>query len=122
MFVVNDRYGVALPISLILETLNIFPDWKVWLKNGPTSEFSEKSGKSGNFAKTVIFYYQCVSTIKMLFVSKYRHKILICKEIRVFLIYRGLTMKNGPKTDDVIGGHVRCTKFENLFFMLLDKF
>ena len=58
IFVANDRYKVALAISLSLKASSIFPDREFWVKNGPKSEFlgkSEKSGKSGTFVKTVIF-------------------------------------------------------------------
>ena len=46
IYVVNDRYEVALAISLGLKTSNIFPDRELWLKNRPKSEFLGKSGES----------------------------------------------------------------------------
>ena len=57
---VNDRYKVALAISLRFKASSIFPDREFWLKNGPKSEFlgkSEKSGKSGTFVKIVVFLF-----------------------------------------------------------------
>ena len=56
----------------------------------------------------------------MLFGSKFRRKILIFKEIRPLLIYKALTMKKCPKFDDIIGGHVRGPKIQNLFFHALE--
>ena len=53
--------------------------------------------------------------MKIHFVSKFRQQILIFEEIREFSIYKGLTIKNGLKFDDVIGGHVRGPKSKNLF-------
>ena len=71
---VNDRYKVALAISLRLKASSIFPDREYWLKNGPKSEFlgkSEKSGKSGNFVKIVVF----------LFSMCFKHKNKLCVQI-----------------------------------------
>ena len=71
---VNDRYKVALAISLRLKASSIFPDREFWLKNGPKSEFlgkSEKSGKSGTFVKTVIFLCSMC----------FKHKNTLCVQI-----------------------------------------
>ena len=46
IFVANDRYKVALAISLSLKASNIFPYWKFGLKNGQKFNFSGKSEKS----------------------------------------------------------------------------
>ena len=49
--------NIALAILLSLKALDIFPDKEFWLKNGPKLTLPEKIGKSGNFAKTIIFYF-----------------------------------------------------------------
>ena len=71
---VNDRYKVALAISLRLKASSIFPDREFRLKNGPKSGFwgkSEKSGKSGTFVKIVVF----------LFSMCFKHKNTLCVQI-----------------------------------------
>ena len=55
IFVANDRYKVALAISLSLKASNIIPDRECWLKNGSKSEFWGKLEKSGIIVQTVIF-------------------------------------------------------------------
>ena len=68
IFAVNDRYKVALAISLRLKASSIFPDREFWLKNGPKSEFlgkSEKSGKSGTFVEIVVFLFSMYFKHKM---------------------------------------------------------
>ena len=50
-FVINDRYEVPLPISLIFRRSNVFPDRECWLKNGLKSE------KSRNFPKIMFFLF-----------------------------------------------------------------
>ena len=110
---VNDRYKVALAISLRLKASSIFPDREFRLKNGPKSEFlgkSEISGKSGIFLKIVVF----------LFSMCFEHKNTLCVQISpkniAISIYKGLTMKKWSQFDDAIRGHVRGPRFENLLF------
>ena len=57
IFVANDRYKVALAISLSLKASSIFPDREFWVKDGPKSEFLGKSEKSGTFVKIVVFLF-----------------------------------------------------------------
>ena len=71
IFVANDRYKVALAISLSLKASSIFPDREFWVKNGPKSDFLGKSGKSGTFVKTVIFLFSMCS----------KHKNTLCVQI-----------------------------------------
>ena len=63
--------------------------------------------------------FQCVLKI-IHFLSKFRRKILIFEEIRAFSILQGFDHEKGPKFDDVIGGHGRGPKFENLFSHALE--
>ena len=51
----------------------------------------------------------------MHFVSKFRWNIDIFERIRAFSIYKVLTMKKGPKFNDVIGDYLRGPKIENIF-------
>ena len=55
IFVVNDRYKVALAISLSLKASSIFPDREFRPKNGPKSEFLGKSEKIRKFCKNCHF-------------------------------------------------------------------
>ena len=74
IFPINDRYKVALTISLRLNALNIISDRESQLKHGPKSEFSlksEKSRKSESFAKTAIF----------LFSMCFKHKDTLCVQM-----------------------------------------
>ena len=59
---VNDRYKVALAISLILKVPNIFLDQKLVSKIVQNWNFREKSEKSGNFTKTFIFIFNVLQT------------------------------------------------------------
>ena len=68
---VNDRYKVALAISLRFKASSIFPNREFWLKNGPKSEFLGKSEKSGTFVKIVVF----------LFSMCFKHKNTLCVQI-----------------------------------------
>ena len=118
IFVVYDIYRVALAISLSLKTSNIFPYWKFWLKNGQKSEFSGKLEKSGNYAKNAILLFSMCFEHKNT-LSKVCWKILILKKLEHLHFIRVRPWKNGPKFDDVIGGHVRGPKFENSSFHVL---
>ena len=83
---------------------------------------SEILAKNENFAKTVISLFLMCFKHKIAICVQFRRKSLIFEEIREFSNFKVLTMKNGPKFDDVIGAHVRGPKFENLFFILWNKF
>ena len=72
IYVVNNRYEVALTTSLSLKASNIFLDWKFWLKNGPKSEFSGNRENHEILKRLTFCYFQCVLSMKIHFMSKFR--------------------------------------------------
>ena len=87
---------VALATSLSLKASNTFPDLEFLLENGPNSEVSgrsEKSGKSENFVKPVIFLSSVCCKRKNTLCVKISSKMLLFEEIRAISIYKVLTMK-----------------------------
>ena len=106
IFVVSDRYEIVLTISLSLKASIYFPIGNFG------SKMVKKSEYLGNceISQTVIFYFQCVSSIIIHFVSTFRW---------AFSIYSGFPMKKDVKSDDVIESNVRVPKFEDLFFYAL---
>ena len=100
-----------------MKASNLFPDWEFWLKNGPKSEFLGKLEISGNFAKTFIFLFSmCFKHNNTLLCPNFVEKYWFLKKLEHLQFIRVWPWKNGPKFDDVIGGHVRGPKFENLLF------
>ena len=81
----------------------------------------EKSEKSGNFTKTFIFLFLiCFKLNNTLCIQMSSKKYWFLKTLEHFQFIRVWPWKNGPKCNDVIGGHVRGPKFENLFFHTLE--
>ena len=109
IFVLDDRYKMALAILLSLKASSMFPDREFGLKNGPKSEFSEKDEKS---CKSRTFVRIAIFSFSMCF--KHKNTFLIFEWIRAFSIY--WPWKNAPQFYDLIGGHVKGLEFESLFF------
>ena len=65
------------------------------------------------FVLSICFKYK--NTLCPGFVEKY----WFLKKLEHFQFKRVWPWKNGPKIDDVIGGHVKSSKIENLFFSCL---
>ena len=76
-----------------------------------------KIGKIGNFCKNCrLLIFNVFQTRKYTLCPNFVEKYWFLKKLEHLQFIRVWPWKNGPKFDDVIGGHVRGPKFENLLF------
>ena len=88
----------------------------VWIRNFSSNLVQNWNfGENRKFLQKVHFSSFISFRQRMHFVSKFRWNIDIFERIRAFSIYKVLTMKKGPKFNDVIGDYLRGPKIENIF-------